>query len=101
MVDWNRFTQHNSSTAWPSKWSSHIGQPSLGVGRDWGAHIWRDTTGNTGSLLLRTILMTEIQYNIDFSIQPCTQNIYYMPKSESGPMGAKRNSIQIVQYDSK
>ena len=66
-------------------WDSH----RLGVGRDWGAHIWRDTTGNTGSLLLRTILMTEIQYNIDFSIQPCTQDIYYMPKKWIGANGSE------------
>ena len=33
MVDWNRFTQHNSSTAWPSKWSSVI---SYGTAIAWG-----------------------------------------------------------------
>ena len=43
-------------------WDSH----RSGVGRDWGAHIWRDTTGNTGSLLLRTIFNDgdTIQYRL-------------------------------------
>ena len=39
--------------------------------------------------------MTVIQYNIDFSIQPCTQDdIYYMPKMKLGE--TKLNTI--LQY---
>ena len=44
MVDWNRFTQHNSSTAWPS----HIGQPSLGVGAGLGSSHMERHNGKHG-----------------------------------------------------
>ena len=76
----NRFTQDNSSTShlkmMPLRWGGHIG----------GSHIEREIHNKKRWLrCYGQFLMTVIQYNIDFSIQPCTQDdIYYMPKMKRG-----------------
>ena len=74
-------------------WDSH----RLGVGRDWGAHIWRDTTGNTGSLLLRTIFNDgdTIQYRL-LNTTMYTGYILYAKKVNRGQW--ERNETQYRLY---